>query len=156
MEKRISVEEEKNCPLITTKIVEYLQPVMCQELLCKFPDNFAFGFDYTQSSLWSPLLPRNYASPSDLDSDSCVCHNLELGEFQESKKIMKTSMNKKMKKSKLDMSSIKNEDSPGSGCFPVHTKGWDGVLKAASKHFKKSKKKRDPIADVKLLNFCNC
>ncbi|CAG7875238.1 unnamed protein product [Brassica rapa] len=160
MVKQISLEEEKeNCPLITTKIVEYLQPVMCQELLCKFPDNSAFGFDYTQSSLWSPLLPRNYASPSDLNSDSCVCRNLELGEFQEGKKMIKISMNKKMKKSKLvklDMSSIKNEDSPNSGCFPFHTKGWDGVLKAASKHFKKSKKKRDPIADVKLLNFCNC
>ncbi|KAF8080059.1 hypothetical protein N665_0978s0001 [Sinapis alba] len=156
MEKRRMLEEEKeNCPLITTKIVEYLQPVMCQELLCKFPDNSAFGFDYTQSSLWSPLLPRNYASPLDLNSNSCVCHNLELGEFQESKKMVKVSM-KKSKLVKLDMSSIKNEDSPNSGCFPVQTKGWDSVLKAASKHFKKSKKKRDSIADVKLLNFCNC
>ncbi|KAH0852626.1 hypothetical protein HID58_093791 [Brassica napus] len=102
------------------KKIEYLQPVMCQELLCKFPDNSAFGFDYTQSSLWSPFLPRNYASPSDLNSDSCVCRNLELGEFQEGKKMIKISMNKKMKKSKLvklDMSLIKNEDSPNSGFF---------------------------------------
>ncbi|ESQ56014.1 hypothetical protein EUTSA_v10027487mg [Eutrema salsugineum] len=153
-------EEKENFPLITTKVVEYLQPVMCRELLCKFPDNSAFGFDYSQSSLWSPLLPRNYPTPSDPGSDSCVCRNLELGEFQESKKMkkkkMKVSMKKKKKKSKLvklDMSSMKNQDSPKIGCFPISTKGWDGMLKAASKHFKKSKKKRDSVSDVKLLNF---
>ncbi|CAH8276599.1 unnamed protein product [Arabidopsis lyrata] len=152
-------EEKENYPLITTKVVEYLQPVMCRELLCKFPDNSAFGFDYTQSSLWSPLLPRNYASPSDLDSDSCVCRNLKLGEFQVGKKKkMKMSMKKKNKKKskllKLDITSMKNDDdSPKIGCFPIHTKGWNGVLKAASKHFKKPKKKRDSVADAKLLDF---
>lgn len=119
-------EEKENYPLITTKVVEYLQPVMCRELLCKFPDNSAFGFDYTQSSLWSPLLPRNYACPSDLDSDSCVCRNLKLGEFQVGKKKMKMSMKKNTKKSKLlklDMTSMKNDDdSPKIGCFPIPTK----------------------------------
>lgn len=120
-------EEKEYYPLITTKVVEYLQPVMCRELLCKFPDNSAFGFDYSQSSLWSPLLPRNYASPSDLESgsDGCVCRNLKLGEFQVGKKKMKMSMNKKKKKSKLvklDLSSMKNEDSPKIGCFPIPTK----------------------------------
>lgn len=117
-------EEKENLPLITTKVVEYLQPMMCRELLCKFPDNSAFGFDYTQSSLWSPLLPRNYASPSDLDSDSCFCRKLELGEFQESKKKMKKSMKKK-KHSKLvslNMSSTKNEVPPNFGCFAIPTK----------------------------------
>ncbi|XP_009107832.1 uncharacterized protein LOC103833501 isoform X2 [Brassica rapa] len=130
-------EEKENFPLITTKTVEYLQPVMRRELLRKFPDNSAFGFDYAQSSLW----------------------NLELGEFLESKKQMKISMKKKNKKKKLvklDMSSIKSDDSPKVGCFSLPTKGWDGLLKVASKHFKKSKKKRDPVADVKLLNFCKC
>ncbi|KAF8079992.1 hypothetical protein N665_0984s0011 [Sinapis alba] len=145
-------EEKENFPLITSKVVEYLQPVMCRELLCKFPDNSALGFDYAQSSLWSPLLPRNYASPSDLDSDTFVCRNLEFGEFLESKKKMKISMKTKKKKIvKLDVS-----DSSKVGCFAIPTKGWDGLLKVAAKHFKKSKKKRDSVADVKLLNFCKC
>ncbi|CAH2079081.1 unnamed protein product [Thlaspi arvense] len=166
MAKRLNLQEEEeeekeNFPLITTKVVEYLQPVMCRELLGKFPDNSAFGFDYTQSSLWSPLLPRNYSTPSDLDfdSDSCVCRNLELGEFQERKKKMnmKISMKKKKKKkSKLVKLDMKNEDSTKIGCFAIPTKGWDGLLKAASKHFKKSRKKRDSVADVKLLTFCKC
>ncbi|KFK22439.1 hypothetical protein AALP_AAs38924U000200 [Arabis alpina] len=146
-------EEKENFPLITTKVVEYLQPIMCRELLCKFPDNSAFGFDYTQSSLWSPLLPRNYASPSDLDSGYCVCRNLELGEFQETKK-KKMKMNKSMKMKKSSkLVNFKNEDLPKVGCFAIPTKGWDCVLKAASKRFKKSKKKRDSVSDVKLLNF---
>jgi len=121
-------EEKENYPLITPKVVEYLQPVMCRELLCKFPDNSAFGFDYSQSSLWSPLLPRNYASPSDLDSDSCVCRNLKLGEFQvgKKKKMKMMSMKKNKKKSKLlklDIPSMKNDDSsPKIGCFPLPTK----------------------------------
>lgn len=47
-------------PLI--KVVEYLEPMMAKELLGKFPDNSAFDFDYTQSSIWSPLAPRPYKS----------------------------------------------------------------------------------------------
>lgn len=130
MGKKITLQEEEeekeNFPLLTTKVVEYLQPIMCRELLCKFPDNSAFGFDYAQSSIWSPLLPRKYASPSDLDSDSCVCRKLELGEFQEGKKKMKMKMKELMKKKKklvkLDMSPIENEDSPKVGCFAIPTK----------------------------------
>lgn len=51
-----------------TKVVEYLEPLMSKELLRKFPDNSAYGFDYTQSSIWSPLVPRAY-SPMDLEVD---------------------------------------------------------------------------------------
>ncbi|KAM4079309.1 hypothetical protein ACJW30_09G106600 [Castanea mollissima] len=40
---------------------------------------------------------------------------------------------------------------PTFTCFPHTTKAWTKVLKAASKHFKK-KKKKDPTAHVKLSN----
>lgn len=59
-------EEEQQLVLKTTKVIEYLEPFMSLELLCKFPDNSAYDFDYTQSSIWSPLVPRAY-SPIDLD-----------------------------------------------------------------------------------------
>lgn len=39
-------------------VVEYLESSMSTDLLYKFPDNSAFDFDYAQSSIWSPLLPR--------------------------------------------------------------------------------------------------
>lgn len=58
-------DEEEKQRLI--KVVEYLEPVMAKELLCKFPDNSAFDFDYSQSTIWSPLVPRHYNS-MDLDA----------------------------------------------------------------------------------------
>lgn len=42
--------------------VEYLEPSMSEELLCKFPDASAFGFDYSRSGIWSPLVPHQQAS----------------------------------------------------------------------------------------------
>lgn len=50
--------------------MEYLEPLMSKELLCKFPDNSAFDFNYSQSAIWSPLVPRPYNStPMDSDFD---------------------------------------------------------------------------------------
>ncbi|XP_057506001.1 pheromone-processing carboxypeptidase KEX1-like [Actinidia eriantha] len=36
-------------------VVKYVVESMSRELLCKFPDNSAFDFDYSQSCIWSPL-----------------------------------------------------------------------------------------------------
>lgn len=46
--------------------VEYLEPSMSRELVGKFPDNSAFDFEYSQSSIWSPLLPRDHHAPAPL------------------------------------------------------------------------------------------
>ncbi|KAL0311287.1 UNVERIFIED_CONTAM: hypothetical protein Sangu_2423400 [Sesamum angustifolium] len=45
-------------PLPLAMVIEYLESSMSTELLGKFPDNSAFDFNYAQSSIWSPLLPR--------------------------------------------------------------------------------------------------
>ncbi|KAK4279013.1 hypothetical protein QN277_016779 [Acacia crassicarpa] len=63
-------EEEEEQSLIlgrTVKVIEYLEPLMSIELLGKFPDNSAYDFDYSQSSIWSPLMSRPF-TPMDLDS----------------------------------------------------------------------------------------
>lgn len=39
-------------------VIQYLEASMSNELLCKYADNSAFDFDYSQSSIWSPLVPR--------------------------------------------------------------------------------------------------
>ncbi|KAA8547496.1 hypothetical protein F0562_003925 [Nyssa sinensis] len=44
-------------------VVEYLEESMSTELLCKFPDNGAFDFDYSQSSIWSPLVSSRLFPP---------------------------------------------------------------------------------------------
>ncbi|GMP48105.1 hypothetical protein CsSME_00015578 [Camellia sinensis var. sinensis] len=44
-------------------VVEYLESSMSEHLLCKFPDNSAFDFDYSQSSIWSPLVHRHFPPP---------------------------------------------------------------------------------------------
>ncbi|CAL5031169.1 unnamed protein product [Urochloa decumbens] len=48
--------------------VEYLEQSMSRELLGKFPDSSAFGFDYSQSGIWSPLnkVPRGSPAPASL------------------------------------------------------------------------------------------
>ncbi|EPS59199.1 hypothetical protein M569_15612, partial [Genlisea aurea] len=55
-------------------VVEYLRSSMSKELLTKFPDNTPFDFDYSQSSIWSPLLPRRLPPESFLllDEDDGV------------------------------------------------------------------------------------
>uniref|UniRef100_A0A803QIR1 Uncharacterized protein n=1 Tax=Cannabis sativa TaxID=3483 RepID=A0A803QIR1_CANSA len=131
------------------KVVEYLEPLMSKELLCKFPDNSAFDFDYSQSSIWSPLVPRPY-SHADLDSDSDFASprnlNLEMGfDALKSKTKNKNSFKKKL------VSDFSSTPSCKGTCNPLTRKVWNKVLKAASKHFKK--KKKDSTAHVRLSNY---
>ncbi|KAL9425656.1 hypothetical protein AB3S75_032593 [Citrus x aurantiifolia] len=157
-------EEEERELLINLKVVEYLQPVMSKELLCKFPDNSAFDFDYSQSSIWSPLIPRTY-SPMDLDhlvTPRKLSNDLD---FDKRGIIKKSAHKKKMiaspafkfnpfKKTKMKNKRIRASEFSATpvntSCLPISTKGWTKMLKAASKHFKK--KKKDAGMQAKLSN----
>ncbi|KAM1010572.1 hypothetical protein EV1_045523 [Malus domestica] len=177
-------EEERESFLALScacKVVEYLQPVMSNELLCKFPDNSAFDFDYSQSSIWSPLVPRAYA-PMDLDLDLDLDFatprklNFEMGlEVQNQNSLVEAgsgikkkkiptattcfNLNRsalknklmKRKKSKMVLASDFSPTPVNVNCNPIASKVWNKVLKAASKHFKK--KKRDPMVHVRFSNY---
>lgn len=103
-----------------TKVVEYLEPLMSKELLCKFPDNSAFGFDYSQSSIWSPLVPRTY-SHVDLEPDSAFLTpkrfnfemGFDLGNQNCSLKKVTSEMKKKIKTTgfALNLSALKTKKS---------------------------------------------
>ncbi|XP_028779635.1 uncharacterized protein LOC114736012 [Neltuma alba] len=173
-------EEEQSLILGTAKVVEYLEPLMSIELLGKFPDNSAYDFDYSQSSIWSPLISRPFA-PMDLDSftpfrNVSFDHNeidLQFGARDKSsakkvgsklrKKFSTTAFNlnldllksKNMKKKKKKNKIVPSDLSPTpprmkTGCNPIVMKGWAKVLKAASKQFKRRKMKKDATAHVML------
>ncbi|MCL7042199.1 hypothetical protein MKW94_015196 [Papaver nudicaule] len=145
--------------------VEYLQSSMATNLLCKFPDNSAFDFDYSQSGIWSPLLHRgggplklktsisvDSSSDSSLDDveeeeeeenllngkenmfNSCsnVTGKMKNKIGVKMMKMMKKKMkNNKSSSSSLDLSLAKKGFTP--------RKGWEKVLRAATKQFKKQK-----------------
>ncbi|BAT88999.1 uncharacterized protein HKW66_Vig0182590 [Vigna angularis] len=162
-EKAQEEEEEKQTVVLkTTKVVEYLVPKMSIELLCKFPDNSAFDFDYSQSTIWSPLLPTPSCSPMDLDliTPKKLSYEMGLG-ARCSVKNMGSKLRKKFNlnlhfinkhgKSKNRKLSSDFSPTPFKGaCNPIMNKRWARALKAASKQFKKWKTTRDPIAHVML------
>ncbi|WCJ28116.1 hypothetical protein M5689_009825 [Euphorbia peplus] len=160
-------EDEKQSLLVhTCKVIEYLEPLMSTELLFKFPDHSAFDFDYSQSSIWSPLVPRLH---SPLDFDLVTPRKLTFGFGVHSDNNVTTSkktrsggvrgcssfknfkLKKRMKGSKVIKAPEFSPTPIKGGCAMFAAKGWNKVLKAASKHFKK--KKKDPTVNVRLSNY---
>ncbi|KDP42774.1 hypothetical protein JCGZ_00473 [Jatropha curcas] len=144
-------EEEKQRLIISTcKVIEYLEPLMSKELLFKFPDNSDLDFDYSQSSIWSPLVPRVH-SHMDLDLDLITPKKLSFGfglldsnkKKSVSKKVTST-LEKKLKmkkKCKVRASGFSPTPIKGS-CALFATKGWNKVLKAAFQTFQEKEEER--------------
>ncbi|KAK7393797.1 hypothetical protein VNO78_22361 [Psophocarpus tetragonolobus] len=158
MESERESEKEEALVLKTTKVVEYLVPKMSVDLLSKFPDNSAYDFDYSQSTIWSPLLPRPY-SPMDLDliTPRKLSYDTGLGLKKVASKL-RNNFNLNLhfihKRGYRKNNNLPSDFSPKpfkGACNPIINKPWArGALKAASKQFKKWKVKRDPIAHVML------
>lgn len=177
-------EEEEVQVLISqsrAKTIEYLEPVMSKELLQKFPESSAFGFDYSQSSIWSPLVPFPHdAYAVDMDSvtprklycefDQTLGVHFEDGTVKRSREKKRTpNLKKKLNDVGINLKilkGIKKKKTPmmarkGYGfspvpakavsCAPVIAKKWNKLLKAASKSFKKTRK--DPTVHVKLSSY---
>lgn len=155
-------------------VVEYLESSMSKDLLGKFPDNSAYDFDYSQSSIWSPLVNRRLVSSSSL-SPSCGNGALSFGLSKKLvydqdmmmglTKIKKFSakikrkltdtlfynlqkyqkMKRRKKNKSLDFSPVPSSNRLNSTSSVTPRQGWEKVLKAASKHFKKKNKRRDSV-----------
>ncbi|XP_011085462.1 uncharacterized protein LOC105167442 [Sesamum indicum] len=148
-------------PLPLAMVIEYLESSMSTELLGKFPDNSAFDFNYSQSSIWSPLLPR---PPRDSDAGGLdLSRKLSFGDgggvgFLENTKKVAARIKRKFTDAVLQNISrcrkMKRRKRKSFGFSPVPSssrrlsssspspKAWAKVMKAAAKHFKKKKNKK--------------
>ncbi|XP_076916820.1 uncharacterized protein LOC143576666 [Bidens hawaiensis] len=158
----------------TVKVVEYMLSSMSKELLHKFPDNSAFDFDYTQSSIWSPLVPHpsRPQSPHPETQRKLSYEEEDEGNYKLKANVKETIRNyscmfncfkvdHKFSNKKRRRSSFRGFDHFGSSTgsvkadpvcsSPIQIKGWKKVLKAASKRFKKTmKKKKESGAGAQL------
>ncbi|XP_009412438.2 uncharacterized protein LOC103993923 [Musa acuminata AAA Group] len=103
--------------------VEYLELTMSRELLGKFPDNSAFDFDYSQSGIWSPLLPRGIDDAR---------KKLLAGSPVTLRRVKAKLTYKKWKKKRPSAIRKSLDFSP----VPSPKLGWKRVLRAAAKRFK--------------------
>ncbi|KAK4594152.1 hypothetical protein RGQ29_018010 [Quercus rubra] len=147
-----------------TKVVYYMDPLMSKNLLQKFPDkSSAFDFNYSQSSIWSPWVPRVH-SAIDLDFEYFGFMTPKRKSLGSKSKIKKVTSNikKKLKvaanlvKSKAKHNNNNNIKTKASEFNPSPLKPttkacWTKALKAGSKNFKKTRK--DPTAHVKLYTY---
>ncbi|XP_059289314.1 uncharacterized protein LOC132067039 [Lycium ferocissimum] len=141
-------------------VIEYLESSMSKDLLCKFPDNSAYDFDYSQSSIWSPLVPPPLSSDRRLsfglsrklsyEDDETLFGNIKRKFSSVLFDNMKVYKNlKKRQRKGFDFSPVPSSSKVGS-CTSTPRKGWAKVLKAASKHFKKKGKKKDSAGHLNL------
>ncbi|KAI3988580.1 hypothetical protein MKX01_011477 [Papaver californicum] len=161
--------------------VEYLQSSMATNLLCKFPDNSAFDFDYSQSGIWSPSLHRGGGPLKTSISPDDILKKLldeEDEEEEEEKETlldgkenmirscsnvtakMKNKIGVKMIKNKMKNNNKSSSSSLNLSITPMAKmgftpqKGWEKVLRAASKQFKKQKCLPSSL-QMKLRKFFN-
>lgn len=117
-------DEEETLGLLPNacKVVEYLEPVMSRDLLHKFPDSSSLGFDYSQSSIWSPLLPRSHF-PVDsgcFATPKRLCFGFGSEKKKKKKINLSTSNKKKMMKTKKKPAKVSDSslNPMNVGCAP--------------------------------------
>ncbi|XP_052180751.1 uncharacterized protein LOC127793956 [Diospyros lotus] len=158
--------------------VEYLGDSISSELLCKFPDNSAFDFDYSQSSIWSPLLPHPPPSSSDhlltarvLSFDEAeeddrrrmlvaavkqvsanIKNKIAAALFGNSRTMKLRNKHGKKKMKKAAASGFSPSPVSGKENAPTPSKGWSKILRVASKRFKKANRKKGPTSHLWLSN----
>ncbi|CAL9107121.1 unnamed protein product [Musa textilis] len=113
--------------------VKYLEPTMSRVLLDKFPDNSAFDFDYSQSGIWSPLLPRGGGigchGPASLLLDDARKKLLAGSPVTPGRvKAKLTYKTQKATRKSLDFSPVPSRR--------LLLQGWKRVSRAAAKRFK--------------------
>ncbi|KAK6142417.1 hypothetical protein DH2020_022765 [Rehmannia glutinosa] len=167
------ISGDGGAPLPLLMVVEYLESTMSKDLLCKFPDNSAFDFDYSQSSIWSPLLPRpppNSAAAAGLE----LSRRLSYGEADgvgllENTKKMAARIKRKFTDTVLEnigrCGKMKRRRRKSFSFSPAGSgrrlsssspspKTWAKVMKVAAKHFKKRKNKNKDNHNVHLQISC--
>ncbi|GMY38800.1 hypothetical protein FCV25MIE_34044 [Fagus crenata] len=146
---------------VSTKVVYFLDTSMSKQLLCKFPDtSSAFDFDQTQSSIWSPLVPRIYSAMDYPKPRNRNRRRVSIGGAGMGYKLKKFTSNikKKLNVTAFNLNLNLNPFNNNNKINPSHvsetplktTKAWTKALKATSIQFKK---KKDPTAHVKLSTY---
>ncbi|KMT09126.1 hypothetical protein BVRB_6g132330 [Beta vulgaris subsp. vulgaris] len=146
-------------------VIQYLQPSMSNDLLCNFPDNSAFDFDYSQSSIWSPLVPRfhslsclNTISPDFTRRLSFDRNPMSSNSIKKKLCTFGFNFNAKLQnKKKKNKKMLKFNNGPSNLQSPPSNKGWKKVLKMTTKQFKRKKDHHHhPISRITLSDYLQC
>ncbi|CAA6668651.1 unnamed protein product [Spirodela intermedia] len=152
--------------------VEYLEPTMSSHLLLKFPDNSAYDFDYSQSGIWSPLLPRGSAATATVaaasDSARKKPFRREERDKAKGKKLskLKGKIRKKLAKKGLGLfTGSSSSPSPshsqedtiylnfGSMVQSLGFQAWGKVLKAATRCFTRERRRASILSSADVAGF---